>query len=212
MKKIAMVSIMAVILGFLVYQGSMAFYHAETTVGTPISSGSLGIELLQTVDETQSVKTEDGYSFVSVMPGDVLKDEVAIKNAKENTLYVRVTATKYWMDKDNQKLPEADASLISLISNHPQDWIIIDDAQNSNSEIVYFYYKHPIKSNDTSTNLVDHIKIDETLSDRSYINYQVKLSFEADAVQFYAGKDAILSEWGVDCTMDENGDIISVDD
>lgn len=42
MKKVWMIAAMAVLLFTLVYQGSMAFFHAEKNIGTRISAGTLG--------------------------------------------------------------------------------------------------------------------------------------------------------------------------
>ena len=212
MKKIVMVLTAAVLLGFLVYQGSMAFFHAETQVGAKISAGSLGIDLIESTNETNAEKTENGYKFMSVLPGAEIKSSVHVENVKEHTLYVRVTATKYWEDGNGNKLPDADASLIKLVTKDPANWIIMDDAANSNSENVYFYYRKPMKSDEVSTNLMDAIQISPELKATNYSTYQVHLSFDAEAVQSISGKDAVLSEWGAEIEFDENGNIISVED
>lgn len=212
MKKIVMVTTAAFLLLFLVYQGSMAFFHAETQVGANISAGSLGIELVQDSQDEKAVKTEDGIQIASVMPGDEIDSSAYIKNVKDHTLYVRVTATKYWEDATGTKLPDADASLIALNTKDTKNWIIKDDAENSNSENVYFYYRLPIKANEISTNLMDAIKISSKLSDETYHDYRIVLTLEVDAVQSISGTDAVLSEWGADIELDADGNILSVDD
>lgn len=212
MKKIVMVTTAAVLLTLLVYQGSMAFFHAETQVGAKISAGSLGITLVENSNHANAVKTENGYEIASVMPGDEIDSTVHVENVKEHTLYVRVTATKYWEDANGNKLNDADASLIKLQTKDPSNWIIIDDAANSNSENVYFYYKLPMKAGETSTNLMDAVEISTDLKDQVYSDYRVNLSFEAEAVQSMSGTDAVLSEWGAEIEVDANGNIVSVDD
>ena len=212
MKKILMVAGTAVLLIFLVYQGSIAFFHAETQVGAKVSAGNLGIQLIENSDDKRAVKNGDEYQFLSVMPGDEIANTVHVENVKEHTLYVRVTATKYWEDKNGNKLPDADASLITLQTKDPANWIIKDDAANSNSEVVYFYYKLPMKSGTSTTNLMDAIQISTNLKDVNYSDYQVNLSFEAEAVQSISGTDAVLSEWGADMVLDKDGTIVSIDD
>lgn len=212
MKKILMVITAAVLLTALVYQGSMAFFHSETQVGAKISAGNLGIDLVENTESTNATKTDKGFQITAAMPGDEIKNAVYVKNVKDNTLYVRVTATKFWEDENGNKLPDADASLIKFKTNDLQDWIIIDDAENSNSEVVYFYYKKPIKSDTSSSNLIDSVIIDPRLEDKQYTNYRINLSFDAEAVQSYQGKDAILSEWGAEIVTDANGNIVSVED
>lgn len=197
---------------FLVYQGSMAFFHAETEVGAKISAGKLGISLIENSTHENATKVDDGYRYTGIMPGAMINNTAYVENVKEKSLYVRVTAEKYWETKTGEKLADLDASLIELYTANSSDWIIIDDSQNSNSEVVYFYYKYPMAQGAKTTNLLDNIKISSDLSDKDYRNLQINVQLEADAIQTYAAEDAVLSEWGIELELDENGTIISIID
>ncbi|MEG1732653.1 MAG: hypothetical protein RR252_05835 [Longicatena sp.] len=210
MKKILMISTIAVLLITLVYQGSMAFFVAEQSVATPISAGKLGMKLVDYSEEKNAVMSKKGYQFEKAMPGAVLSRQVHVENVEQKTLYLRVSATKYWTDKDGNKLPDKDASLIKLTTKDPTNWIIRDDAANSNSEIVYFYYRYPLKANDKTTNIMDAIEISSQLTNQEYAEHQVKVLIEANAVQEYAAKEAIENEWGMDATFDKNGVLLDI--
>lgn len=212
MKKIMLVVGTAALLMILVYQGSMAFFHAETNLGAKVSAGNLGIELVEQITDKNVTKTEDGYQIGASMPGEKINNAVYVENKKDYSLYARVTATKYWVDESGKKLSDADASLITLHTKDPSNWIVIDDSANSNAEVVYFYYKLPINKGEKSTNLVDAIEISKNIKNGSYSTYQIHLSFEADAIQSIAGADAALSEWGVEFVLDDKGNLVSVDE
>lgn len=211
MKKIGMLVITAAMLMILVYQGSMAFLHSETELNTKISAGNLGIQLIENIQTSNVQKAEKGYHITS-MPGAEIKDEVYIKNVKDHSLYVRVTASKHWEDADGNKLVDADASLITLQSENANDWIIIDDAENSNHELVYFYYKKPLNADESSSHMIDKIMINKNLKDQAYSKYRIKLNFEAEAIQSIAGKEAALAEWGIEMNTDKDGNIVSIED
>lgn len=212
MKKIMLVVTAAALLTLLVYQGSMAFFHAETSVGSRVSAGNLGVELIEHVDEENATKSADGFQIRNAMPGAEINNTAYVQNKKDYPLYARVTATKYWVDENGKKLPDADAALITLVTKDPTNWIVIDDAASSNSEIMYFYYRLPIEKGQKSTNLMDAVRISKEIKNGEYTNYQIHLTFEADAVQSAAGAEAALSEWGVEFTIDSQGRITSVVD
>ncbi len=215
MKKTALVITAGLLLVFLVYQGSMAFFHAQTEVGAKISTGKLGIDIVETSTNKWASKTVDGFEFNKVMPGSKIDSSAFIKNVEDMNLYVRVTATKYWTDKEGNKLPDADASLIHLNSSNADDWLIKDDGENSNNEILYFYYKKPLQPNQKTSDFMDSLNISSDLSDQTYGNYKVHLSLEADAVQSLDASEAVLSEWGLsdeEITFDENGNIVTVNE
>ncbi|MEJ8736730.1 hypothetical protein WKT02_04640 [Erysipelotrichaceae bacterium HCN-30851] len=212
MKKVAMVISAGLLLTFLVYQGSMAFFHAQTEVGTRISAGTLGIDIVEESTNRWARKTDNGFDFEKVMPGSQIDSSAYIENVEDMTVYVRVTATKYWTDQDGNKLPDADASLITMNYSNTDDWIVIDDSENSNNEIMYFYYRKPLNPNEKTSDVIDGLTIDSKLSDQTYGNYKIHLSLDAEAVQTTDGIDAAMSEWGMTIETDENGNIKSVEE
>ena len=45
-----------------------------------------------------------------------------------------------------------------------------------------------------------------------YASYQVQIDVEADGIQKYAAKQAILAEWGLDVEIDDQGILQSVEE
>ena len=56
MKKIMLVVTTVVLLAIFVYEGSLAFFHAQTDISAKISAGNLGIELVQDMDKEKITK------------------------------------------------------------------------------------------------------------------------------------------------------------
>lgn len=185
MKKKVLLAIAALLLLVFVYQGSLAFFRKEKGVSTPISAKTLGIELIDHTDDTRAEMTAEGYTFKNVMPNDALHREVCVKNVKEKNLYVRITATRYWKDRDGKA---------------------------SNHEIVYFYYKKPILPQDQSDNVIDRIVLSEDIKGEEYQEYQAYLHLQADAIQDVVAQEAILAEWGIEATFDKQGNITSIEE
>lgn len=212
MEKKVLLAGAALLLIVLMYQGSLAFFRKEKSVDTPISAKTLGIELIDHTNDEKAEMTAEGYTFKNVMPNEKLNREVFIKNVKEKNLYVRVTATRYWKDKQNKKVSGTDASLIQLVTKNPKNWIIIDDGKASNHEIMYFYYKKPLKANEQSDNVIDQIAMSEEISENSYHEYQAYLHLQADAIQDVVAQEAMLSEWGVEAKFNAQGIITAIDE
>ena len=68
-----------VLLAIFVYEGSLAFFHAQTDISAKISAGNLGIELVQDMDKEKITKTENGFQIRSSMSGDEIKDRVYVE-------------------------------------------------------------------------------------------------------------------------------------
>lgn len=207
-KKIGLIAV-AVLLIALVYQGTMAVFQGSTNVKTKLNTASLGVSIVQNDDVTNEAK--DHITFDNALPGANINHDLKVRNTKNEDVYVRVTLTKYWEDKNNEKLVEANAKMIELVSQW-NDWIVVDDGANSNNEVMYFYYKKPLKTNEISTSFLESIICSKELNDKAYANYQIKVDVEVDAIQSIGAEDAILSEWGMFASFDGNGNIVSMDE
>lgn len=212
MKKLMMVLCTGILLFCFLYQGSIAFFHKETSVKAKISAQDLGIQLNVHSDEKNAEQKENGYRFEAAMPGAQLDHHVWVENTKAHTVYVRVTVTKYWEDAQGNKLPDADASFISFLPQDPQNWIVIDDAQHSNHELLYYYYRLPMETGKQSSEFIQTIQISPQLSDQTYAQRSIHVTYEAEAIQAIDGEAAALSEWGIEVHLDKDGTLQSVSD
>lgn len=205
MKKKIIIALALMLIAFGAYQGTMAVFHQETGVDSPISAGKLGIEIIN----SSSKKITNSVSFDKILPGAIIDDEISIHNAKDKELYVRITLTRYWVDENGKKVTDANAKFIDPITKNDKNWIIMEDGQ-ANNEIIYFYYKLPIVANEVTSNFIDQVEFDSNISEQRYGSYSANISLEAEAVQMIGAQDAMLSQWGIEAMIDENGKITAI--
>lgn len=88
------------------------------------------------------------------------------------------------------------------------NWII--DDTDEYKEVVYMYYKMPVKAKEGTSHAIDNIMIGNITNQEFYSKLKVKVDVEVDAIQTVAAKDAILAEWGMDVTFDANDNMTQV--
>ncbi|WP_154889559.1 hypothetical protein [Longibaculum muris] len=204
--------IAVVLVSAMVVGGSIAYFRAETASKNTMSSTNLKIALLEK-GKPEAKKVKDNEVLVeNVVPGTTIQKELFVRNIKESPSYIRVTLTKYWADSSGNKLPELEAKYIELITHDKSQWIVQDDDENN--EVVYMYYKFPLKTNEETKDFLDQLKIssDGSQLDNSYANLRAKVDVEVDAIQEYAAQQAILSEWGLEVTINNQGIIQQVEE
>lgn len=222
-KKLKLMGLAATLLVVAVIGGSLAYFRAETDTQTPISVGNLGVELLLDLDETKQyahiknniIDVEGG------MPGDDYYYPVYAYNTGDYDSYIRITLTRYWENQiDGTKNFDAEAGEIGLQLNGEKiekadnwtqmgNWII--DARDENKEVVYMYYKMPVKAGEGTSHAIDNIVIGDIKDREFYSTLKLNVDVEVDAIQTVAAKDAILAEWGMDVTFDADGNISQVE-
>lgn len=217
-KMIGVLAAVAVLLSALAIGGTLAAFRAETSTTNRVTVGQLGVGLVQEMGEKELSVSEDGTVRAEGVPGDRYPHVVYAENTKDYTLYLRIGVTKYWENADGQKNFYANPALIELVTEHPEDWIVLQN--DPNDEVAYYYYKYPLKAGEATSNVLDAIQIsneitnhDVTAEDGTVVNFtdlSVKLSFEADAVQQANGPAAMLATWGTQVEIDGNGTITSV--
>lgn len=221
-KKLKLMGLAATLLVVAIVGGSLAYFRAETDTQTPISVGNLGVELRLDDVGNQSYIKDNILDVDGGMPGDSYDYPLYAYNTGDYDSYIRITLTRYWKNQaDGTKNFDADAGqiLLQLNGNNLQtdkdefietdDWII--DARDKNKEVVYMYYKMPVKAQDGTSHAIDNIKIGNISNQDFYSNLKLKVDVEVDAIQTVAAKDAILAEWGLDVTFDNDGRISQVE-
>lgn len=191
--------------------GAAAYYRSETQADTKLGSGNLKIGLFE--QNGESYKTEEGVPMGgNVMPGAVVKYPVYAENTADYDLYARITVRKFWEDGSGNKKTDLDASYIKLIFDHPKDWII-DNSDSENSEETVLYYRKPLKAGDKTGDIMKRIEIANIPASKqnTYAGLRARVFLDADAVQKIAAKDAVLSEWGLNVEIDQDGILQKVD-
>lgn len=156
-------------------------------------------------------------------PGKYYEDSLSVQNSGMLDEYVRVIIRKRWVEKNADvngvKNPVRDLSpeYIGLVLS--EGWI--ESPSESTKEKTVLYYSKPLKAGTGETveflkglsirsdvaSVVDS-QTDETgnitLTYR-YNGVNFEISAEADAVQTGSAQDAILSAWGVEVNIAEDG-------
>ncbi len=157
------------------------------------------------------------------------KEELSVRNSGTIDEYVRVTVNKYWVDVDpdtkeasTKKRMDLDPTLIQVHFLEENGWLL--DKESSTNERTVLYYHDILKSGETSPLFADTISINDKIAQivseerttdadgytviRSIYEYDgVKFMLQADvdAVQTHSAKEAIMSAWGVDVNIEDNG-------
>ena len=74
------------------------------------------------------------------------------------------------------------------------------------------YYRLPLDTNEYTDDALSHLTIGDVSMTNEYASYQVEIDVEADGIQKYAAKQAILAEWGLDVEIDDQGILQSVEE
>lgn len=216
-KKIVLMSVAGMLATTAVIGGTLAGFQAQSEQGkTDITTKALGIDLVgKSVPLDKQTLVADKY-----LPGSEVEMPYFVTNDVEEgyDLYTRVTIYKYWEDKDNADLQSERISLyakdsagnaVKLVANgevvQVNNWFV----QYSDEEQVILYYAKPLASGETTGNVLDFLVVDERV-DNAYVDQNVILEIQADAVQKIAAESSIPSEWGVYPQFDENGNIVAI--
>ena len=153
----------------------------------------------------------------------VYPEELSVRNSGTIDEYVRVVVTKYWLDADGvTKRTDLDPEIIDLHYTN-NGWI--EDISASTAERKVLYYTNILPSGSSTPAFADTIKIgdelakkvtEETSSDGNtttittsyvYDGIVFVLRADVDAVQTHNAEDAIMSAWGVDVSISDDGSL-----
>ena len=141
-KKLSFLGIAVCLLVVSIIGGSIAYFRADSDARNIISAGNLGVELqLDEGVDKQHVRN-NGLLTSGALPGTEIAYPVFAHNNGDYDSYIRVTLTRYWEDRQGDKNFDADASMINLVMNNKEEWII--DDTDENQEVVYLYYRKQV--------------------------------------------------------------------
>lgn len=211
-KRIVLMGVAAALTATALIGGSLAYFQADgNDVQQQINTKTLDISLKNTNLPTETVL------LPNAMPGEdkELDNKLVVSNTGDTPLYTRVTVTKSWGAGDKNsfvKDSEKDSGAIELVPG--ENWKVMTNT-DGNDENIYLYYTRPVDVNSQTDAVLDRIKIAENLKNE-YADKNIKIDVEVDAVQASqsetAREDAILTEWGVLASFDENGNITSIEE
>ncbi len=195
-KIILVVGALVMILGIATCETYAVFQADGNDVQTHITTNRLDIELVGSGTEIQEV--------VDLVPNQTINKEMAVTNTKDTTLYTRVTLRKYWVDKDGKKDFTQDASEIELDYNQ-ENWLV----EYADDEDVVLYYRLPLAPQETTENFLESIKVPKDFNNKD-MGRKFVLDVQVDAVQSIDASNAILTQWGVLPTF-ENEELTKIE-
>lgn len=206
-------------------------YFSDTYV-TQAQMQQIGVSLIENGKEVSRFDDTEDELYIpeipqeGLQPGKSYKEELRVKNCGGNLSdenesideYVRVIVRKRWLNNDSKADTSLDPQHIQL-HYVTDDWII--DESQSTLEQTVLYYKNILKVNEESSLFMDCLSIDanilkeakvekvqdgnKVITHYTYDDVQFELSVQVDAVQTHNAKDAILSAWGVQVNISEDG-------
>lgn len=160
--------------------------------------------------------TESGALLENMLEGDELlcygkpyTEELSVHNGGTIDEYVRVTVSKYWVDRDGNKTADINPGLIDLHFTNTDEWLIDEDA--STPERTVLYYCKKLDSNADTSNFTDLLTIyvdkkmlktvtqtegSKIVTSYNYDGYRFVIDAEVDAVQDHNANEAAHSSWG----------------
>lgn len=158
--------------------------------------------------------------------GEAYPESLSVRNTGEIDQYVRVTIYKYWVDEKGNKVKDVYPDYIELTPDQKvsgtDGWWVDEDA--STQERTVLYYKKPLAGSASgstgereTTPFATQLKVnadvgkivtqngDSVSFDYQGLKFQVRV--DVDALQTHNAEDAILSSWGKNVTVNEDGSL-----
>lgn len=189
-RKLLILSVLVICVATLA-AGTLAYFNAEDTAHNVITSGGVGIQL---IEKTKSGDTlvdfpEDGLS--GILPGTSASKIVSVENTGSADAWIRVKVEMTITGSDGKALPleigGAD-SVIPVITFTPgESWTLGEDG--------YYYYNAVVASGKSTETLFEEVYFAAQMGNE-YQNCTANLVVTAQAVQTANNGDSALTAAG----------------
>lgn len=154
--------------------GTMAYFTADAQAHNVITTGGVGIEIVEKMSTGDTLVDfpKDGVS--GVMPGAQVSKIVTVENTGAADAWIRVKVQKVGTFSDGTAMWSNQLELIDLDFN--------TDEWTCDSEGLYWYYNKPVASGTATTALFQNVSFDKSMGNE-YQNSFVEIQVAADAVQ-----------------------------
>ncbi|MBR2807216.1 MAG: hypothetical protein IKE18_10645 [Oscillospiraceae bacterium] len=202
--------------------GSRAALTYSETYSTELSMQDIGVVLNENNNPVENggvllsdiLGTDEAFKI-----GKEYEETITVENTGSIDQYVRVTLYKYWQDADGKRV-DLSPSYINLVLG-TDNWIV--DPAASTDERTVLYYKIPLKQNEETSAVITSISVDNAVmklveqtketegayttvtNTYKYDSVNLGLKAEVDVVQAHNGEDAILSAWGAQVSIADDG-------
>ena len=216
-------------------------YYTEDAYVADVKVSNIGVSLYENAEQVnyrdyikdgewntpasgEAVPLLTSLKEVKIVPGVPYSEDLQVVNSGAIDSYVRVIITKYWADKDGNKVRywnnteeetlRLDPAYIQLIAPEGANWT---KAADPTEEREIYYYNQVLPVGDKTDRVVSYVKIDPAVSkeviqtvegnkyayEYKYDGYRFVIEAEVQAIQTHNAEDAIKSAWGVDAVITE---------
>lgn len=219
MKKMKIIAVLgAAAIAVLIAGTAVANFQSDTVKASQnldMKSLSVGIDV------------EQDFEGMTAFPGQQLVESLNVENTADTDVYVRVVIKGYLTNEDGEKIfgyfPEYESQVVRGTMDHElkavklpildvdlgealaKGWIV---SSQDNEETV-LYYTQPIAAGDTTPNVFSSVTLAKEMGNE-FEGMGMTVSVKTEAIQASLAEQAMLAEWGVLPTIDENGVITEI--
>ncbi len=187
-----------------------AFRGASNPINQTVSTTNIGVgakqSVPQPVGDASWTYDEVNRTFSGMTPGSEVEMSIAAENTGDTEGYMRIRLNGSW-HKDGAKYFDVTGGVEFVLNNN--DWIIVEE---NNGEDVYGYYKRPVDSGDSTTDLMTGFSVlaNPTENSNQYANLGFVMDYEIETVQALAADESMLAQWGMIPTFDAAGNLTNI--
>lgn len=178
MKKKILALAMVAMFTSIIASGTLAYFTAEEKAHNVITSGGVGIELVEKTKGNDGVEVDFPKEGIKgVMPGTSVSKIVKVKNTGTGDAWIRVQITPSIKDSTGTELPleigeeKLPVMACDIFEEH---WIDGGDG--------YFYHKEPIQADEFTEVLFEEVDFNAAMGNE-YQNSVANIVIDAQAVQ-----------------------------
>ena len=151
--------------------GTLAYFSAEERAHNVITTGGVGIELLEWGDLEKTVPFE---GVEGVMPGESVVKVVEVANDGQAPVWVRVKADIAVELAEGAQAPEGDPADVVAIDFDNEKWTLKDG---------WWHYNEILPAGETTAPLFEHVTFAGSEMGNAYQDCEVTVDVYAQAVQ-----------------------------
>lgn len=185
-KKVLLLSVLAMFASVAV-TGTLAYFTAEDKAHNVITSGKVGIELVEkTIDDSGAKVDFPEEGIGGVMPGTSVSKIVSVRNTGTATAWIRVFVNTA-ISETGDPITNPTIKNLPLTINVNGDEIDvitfdIDESKWIDNGDGYYYYKEPVEPEKSTSTLFENVSFAEEMGNE-YQNCKILIDVSAEAVQ-----------------------------
>lgn len=188
-KKILALAVVAMF-SSIIASGTLAYFTAEERAHNVITSGGVGIELIEKTKGNEGIEVDFPKEGISgVVPGTSVSKIVKVKNTGTGDAWIRVQITPSIKDANGTELPleiGEDKNPVMSCQIFDEHWIDGNDG--------YYYHKDPIEADEYTEVLFETVDFNPLMGNE-YQNSIANIVIDAQAVQVANnGKDVMEAQ------------------